>query len=108
MGYDLGVSTRRVAEEGADLMGRRLAMSAEVERTLGPRAFLLGDDELLVISPFALAGVVAEATANLTATVRPWRRGTPGAGLPPDLADDVREGYDHEVVLVLDGLSLIT
>ena len=106
-GYDIGVTTNDLVRRTEEFLGEVVEVSDEIdEPALTPHAFVLGDEQLLVVSAQP-EDVFIEATAYVTGLVRRFDLVEVEAALGIDLDDATFERFAGEPVIVAESVAVV-
>lgn len=107
-GLEQGVTYSDVVDDPDQYLGQTVRISAEVEEgPLTPHVFLLGDQDLLAISPEPRREVFVEATAYVTGEVRRFGLEELEQELGIDLNDARLRPHEGDPVIVVHAVKLV-
>jgi len=107
-GYEIGVTVHDLVARTGEYLGKVVEVSDEVdEPALTPNAFVLGDEQLLVVTAEPTGDVFVEATAYVTGRVRRFDLPAIEAELGVDLDDARLARFAGEPVVVARAVEVV-
>lgn len=107
-GYDVGLTVYDIARHSKDYLGDEVTVSGEVEEgLLTSRVFLLGDEQLLVISPEPRSELFVEATAYVVGEVRLFDPAAVEADFGIRLEQEQTEKHRGEPVVIARTVEMV-
>ena len=107
-GYEIGITVNDIVARPDQYVGEVVEVSDEIdEPALTPHAFVLGDEQLLVVSAVLTPDVFIEATAYVTGEVRLFDLAVMESELGIDLDDAMLASFVGEPVLIARAVSVV-
>lgn len=108
-GYEIGVTVNDIVTRPEEYVGETVEVSDEIdEPALTPNVFVLGDEQLLVVSAEPTPDVFIEATAYVVGEVRLFDLTTMEAELGLDLDDAMLAPFAGEPVVVARSIAVVS
>ncbi len=96
-----------VASDPDQIMGQMVTVSGEVESILSPHAFILGDDQVPVVTRTRLTDVVEEATAYVTGEVRVFQFDEVADEVDGELSRELLRDFEGDPVILADMVEVV-
>lgn len=106
-GWDPGTDIDDIVDNTEAYVGKTVTISGEVEKLIGPYAFLLADDKMLAITPSRRDELFVEPTAYITGTIRVFSLPETEEEIGIDLEDEQFAEFEGKPAILVEELELV-